>query len=62
MAEPRPEEKVASLRELRLAREAAEEGLRGYAEALRYWNAPDDEHTRLQLRHLVEDVIDESVS
>lgn len=52
---------AATGREITLAREAAEEGLREYAEALRYWNAPDDEHTRLQLRSLVEDVIDGSL-
>jgi hypothetical protein len=40
-------------------RVSLEEELREYAGLLRFWNAPDDEHTRLQLRALVEDVIAE---
>ena len=45
-------------REMRYAREQCEEWLTNYARALRYWNAPDDEHTRLQLRALVEEIIE----
>jgi hypothetical protein len=41
-------------------REAAEHHLREYAKALRYWNAPDDEHTCIQLRALIEAVIEET--
>jgi hypothetical protein len=48
-------------RDVQEAREQAEEWLREYAEALRFWNAPDDEHTRIQLRRLVDDVIQETV-
>ncbi len=40
-------------------REDAQDALMDYAEALRAWNAPDDEHTRLSLRQLVESVIAE---
>jgi hypothetical protein len=41
-------------------REAAEAAMTEFAAALRYWNAPDDEHTRIQLRALVEAVIEET--
>lgn len=37
------------------------DALMDYAEALRAWNAPDDEHTRLTLRGIVEDTIKEVV-
>lgn len=36
---------------------AIEEELRDHAERLRAWNYPDDEHTRYQLRSIVESVI-----
>ena len=68
-ARPRPEppvssaasgtERAVSARDVTLAREAAGDALLEYAEALRSWNAPDDEHTRHQLRGLVDDVIQE---
>lgn len=44
-------------RDVTLMREAAEDALRDYAVALRVWNAPDDEHTRIQLRSLIEQII-----
>lgn len=40
-------------------RERAQDALMDYAEALRVWNTPDDEHTKLSLRNLVEAVIAE---
>lgn len=48
-------------RELVDLAERADDALRTYADALRKWNAPDDVHTRQQLRQLVEDVIDETI-
>jgi hypothetical protein len=39
-------------------REHAEHYLIEYAEAIKFWNAPDDAHTRIQLRSLVESIID----
>jgi hypothetical protein len=42
------------------ARERADEWLREYAQALKFWNAPDDEHARIQLRGLVEEIITET--
>lgn len=42
-------------------REQAEIALVAYAKTLRSWNFPDDEHTRYQLRGMVEDVIKEAV-
>lgn len=41
-------------------REAAREALEAYAESLRFWNAPDDEHTRFQLRSLLDEAMDEA--
>lgn len=49
--------KVSS-RDLGYARAQAEDALQTYAGLLKFWNAPDDEHTRLQLRGLVEDCIE----
>jgi hypothetical protein len=60
-AAQRPEPAEIGARDVQEAREQAEEWLREYAEALRFWNAPDDEHTRIQLRRLVDDVIQETV-
>lgn len=48
-------------RNLRESRERGEKSLREFANALKLWNAPDDEHTRHQLRRLVEEVIEEIV-
>lgn len=42
-------------------RVSLEEDLREYAGLLRFWNEPDDEHTRLTLRRMVEEVIAEAV-
>lgn len=42
-------------------RQSAQDELMEYAGFLRYWNDPDDAHTRLTLRQLVEDVIAEVV-
>lgn len=52
---------MLDMREVRIKREWAEEALAGYARVLRDWNAPDDEHTRLTLRAMVEDTIKEVV-
>jgi hypothetical protein len=41
-------------------RENAREALEAYAESLRFWNAPDDEHTRYQLRSLLDEAMDEA--
>jgi hypothetical protein len=54
----RPESSAArTSREVDTARREAEDALIRYTDALRRWNAPDDEHTRVQLRALIEDVI-----
>lgn len=37
------------------------DALMDYAEAAKEWNAPDDAHTRLTLRGMVEDTIKEVV-
>lgn len=42
-------------------RQETEDALLLYAEALRAWNTPDDEHTRLTLRDMVEGTIKEVV-
>lgn len=47
--------------DVRECRERAEAALREYAEASKFWNAPDDEHTRIQLRGLVNEIIEEVV-
>lgn len=49
------------LRELDRARNEAEEALIRYADLARAWNAPDDEHTRYQIRRLVDDVIEDTM-
>lgn len=46
-------------RALDRAREGAQEALSEYAYLLHGWNRPDDEHTRHQLRRMVDDVIKE---
>ncbi len=46
-----------SYREVTEGYEHADDALRNYAESLRFWNAPDYEHSRIQLRALVEAVI-----
>lgn len=48
-------------RQLASARRDAEEALFRYAELARVWNAPDDEHTRYQIRRLVDDVIEDTM-
>ena len=48
-------------RMLEHSRQEASFWLTEYAEKLREWNKPDDEHTRLTLRALVEEVIAEFV-
>lgn len=48
-------------RDIAETHERADEALREYARALKFWNAPDDEHTRYQLRGLVERAIKEEV-
>lgn len=45
------------VREIDVARREALDAVTRYAELSRRWNAPDDEHTRWQLRRLVDDVI-----
>lgn len=52
---------MADSRLLAHRRDWAEEALLAYANTLRDWNAPDDEHTRLTLRKMVEGVIAEAV-
>lgn len=49
--------KVTS-RDLDYARAQAEDALQIYAGLLQFWNAPDNEHTRIQLHSLVEDCIE----
>lgn len=44
-------------REIYTARSEAVDAVTRYAELARAWNAPDDEHTRYQIRRLVDDVI-----
>ncbi len=51
---------MADVRALNVAREEAEDALGTYAAALRVWNAPDDEHTRMQLHSLVEHIFEET--
>jgi hypothetical protein len=48
------------LREILAVREEARDALGSYAEALRFWNAPDDEHTRHQLRAVLDEAMDEA--
>lgn len=48
-------------RELDDARTRADEALREYAALLKAWNAPDDEHTRFQVRSIAEWVVREVV-
>lgn len=58
MGNPAPtNEPAVDSRDLTLLAERADDAMRAYATALLAWNAPDAEHTRYQLRHLVEDVI-----
>lgn len=52
---------MADSRMLDEARTEAVFWLSEYAAALRDWNAPDDAHTRLTLRGMVEDTIKEVV-
>lgn len=49
-------------RELDYAHDEALRWLAEYVRLARINNAPDDEHTRIQIRHLAEDVIDEEFS
>ena len=53
-------EPSASSRENAAMRKHAAEALAAYAESLRFWNAPDDEHTRLQLRSLLDEAMEEA--
>lgn len=46
-------------RDLVHAAEDARDAMGRYAELLVLWNEPDDEHTRLQLRSVVESVLEE---
>lgn len=46
-------------RELEYARGEAERWLAEYARLARENNAPDDEHTRIQIRNLAERIIDD---
>jgi len=48
-------------RAVREARERAEDSLREYAALLHAWNAPDDDHTRLQLARLLNEVVEETL-
>lgn len=48
------------VRRVAWAREQAEDSLANYARLLLDWNAPDDQHTRLQIRSLAEHVIEEA--
>jgi hypothetical protein len=50
---------MTDARALNVAREELEDALGSYVAALRAWNAPDDEHTKIQLRSLVEQAIEE---
>ena len=61
VAEMQAESRSWSEREYRETRERAEEALRNYAESMRFWNEPDDEHAMIQLRSLFEEVIAEVI-
>lgn len=53
---------MSDIRDVAYARDIAIESLETYAELLLAWNAPDDEHTRLQLRGLIEDITDKPLA
>lgn len=46
------------MRDVVLAAEDAKAAMEHYALVARAWNAPDDEHTKIQLRALTEEVIE----
>lgn len=48
------------VRDVGYARQQAENALTEYAKILRSWNDPDDEHTRITLRTLLESAMIEA--
>ena len=61
MSDTRLKHRKIEARDVQSAREDAEEAMRRYAEAAWYWNAPDEEHTRYQLRSLADTAFDASL-
>lgn len=49
---------TSSLREIERAREEAFAFLFDYGSLAREWNDPDDDHTRIQIRALADEVIE----
>lgn len=54
-------ERTFTLRDLDSLRATAQEALLDYAEALTYWNAPDDAHTSMQIREMAHEAISASL-
>lgn len=50
---------IVDARLVEARRQDAEDALVEYAEALRAWNQPDDEHTKITLRAFLERIIAE---